>query len=336
MTKPIIAVNIMQYVERGVLSLDDEITKYLPQFNNLFVSEKLISPEDADETGLKVKDEVLRSIKLVPAERNIKILDLLNHTSGMGQGLLGSGFILDHCSAEDTLSDRLNIYSEAPCDFQPGTGTGYSAMAGFDILGAILEIVSGKDLESCLVENILKPLGIKDIAFLLNHEQEDRLSRLYEYSNGNLIDTTDTDFLWNLFRSIPGKRYSACAGLYGTLETYDRFARMLLGRGEIDGVRLLEEKTVQLMSTPSTKHEKDPGCRWGLGMLIWGDRINTGRYLEEGTFGWSGAFGTHFYIDPKNNMTVVIMLNRSNIDGEWSYISKEISDIVYQTYVEKN
>lgn len=330
MTKPVTAVVVMRFAERGLLHLDDLVSKYLPEYSSLTVANRMPSPDETDASGLFLKPEAAGSIYPVPASRPIRILDLLNHTSGLGQGPVGIGGALRLSSPTDTLPARIRIYGRVPCDFQPGTATGYSAFAGFDSLGAILERISGKDLNTILQEEICSPLGIRDLSFDLRPDMISRLCSLCQYQDGALRTISD-DGLWSLYKTIPG-RCSGSAGLYATLDAYDRFAQMLLGNGSLDGVQILKKETVLQMSHPTTNLEKSPGCIWGLGFLHFGLPALTKRAVEEDSYGWSGAYGTHFFIDPRRHRTMVLMLNRCDINGEYSFVSRKIEEVIEQTY----
>lgn len=331
MTKPMTAVVVMRYVERGLISLEDKVEKYLPEFKNLTVADRALLPDETDETGLYGKPEVLVTLHRVPAKRGITVGELLNHTGGIGQGPVGIGYGLKYSKKDDSLSERIQIYTEAMCDFQPGENTGYSAFAGFDALGAILEKISGKTLEKVYQEELFSLLGTEDASFALRKDREAHLCCMCDYREGKLTESADV--LWPLIEAIPGRRYCASAGLYSTLGAYDRFAQMLMQKGTWQGTQILKEETVEKMTHPTTALEKSPGCRWGIGMLHFGDPKETGRGLAENTYGWSGAYGTHFYNDPQNHMSVVLMLNRCDINGEFSYISREMEETIYKEIV---
>lgn len=333
MTKPVTAVVVMRYVERGLISTEDRVEKYLPEFKGLMVAERMLLPDEIDETGLYAKPEVLASMRKIPARRGITVGELLNHTGGIGQGPIGIGYGLEHSKRNDSLLKRIHVYTEAMCDFQPGENTGYSAFAGFDALGAILEKVSGKTLEEVYREELFSLLETGDISFELQEDKKSHLCCMCDYREGKLTESADV--LWPLIESIPGRRYCASAGLYSTLEAYDRFAQMLLQRGKWRGRQILKEETVEKMTHPTTMLEKTPGCRWGIGMLHFGNPKETERYLTEHTYGWSGAYGTHFYNDPQNRMSVVLMLNRCDINGEFSYISREMEEVIHREVLGK-
>lgn len=328
MTKPVTAVVVMRYVEKGLISLEDEVEKYLSDFKDLTVAERMLLPDEADDTGLYAKPEVLAVLKGIPARRGITVGQLLNHTGGIGQGPVGIGYGLEHSKKNDSLLKRIRVYTEAMCDFQPGENTGYSVFAGFDALGAVLEKISGKTLEEVYREELFSLLGTEEIFFELQENKGPHLCCMCDYREGKLTESADV--LWPLIETIPGRRYCASAGLYSTLEAYGRFAQMLLQRGTWQGTQILKEETVEKMTHPTTTLEKNPGCQWGIGMLHFGSPKETGRYLSEHTYGWSGAYGTHFYNDPQNHMTVVLMLNRCDINGEFSYISREMEETVYK------
>lgn len=151
-----------------------------------------------------------------------------------------------------------------------------------------------------------------------------RVPRLYERPDGVLIDTAPAgQFVNHLGFSYP----CGSAGLYSTLADYDRFTHMLANGGELDGVRILKAETVKQMSS---RCETDPAFfPWGLGMAVFTDNRANGRGLAEGTFGWSGAFGTHFYIDPANDVCMTLMVNRADIGGAGSYVSFGIEKAIF-------
>lgn len=217
-------------------------------------------------------------------------------------------------------------------DFEPDTMTGYSAALGMEILGRIIEIVAGEDLNSFLQNHLMKPLGIDCLTFCLTEEQKAKVARLYEYQEGQpLLDVTETAPEWKRVNPANGF-YSGAAGMYGTLKSYDRFAQMLANYGELDGVRVLQEATVKMIREDRSSHHKYfmPGSRWGQGMVVFGPPKETGRPVSEGTIGWSGAYGTHFFVDHVAGISAVLMTQRSNIGGANSYVSLEAERTIYQ------
>ena len=205
------------------------------------------------------------------------------------------------------------------------TNTGYSPITAFDILGRILEVITGKKLEAVLDELIFAPLGMTETTFWLTDELIPRVPRLYARPGDALVDTAPAgQFVNHLSFSYP----CGSAGLYSTLADYDRFTQMLANGGELDGARILKAETVKLMSS---RCAADPeSFTWGLGMNVFSGLKTSGRYLSEGTFGWSGAFGTHFYIDPVNDVCMTLMVNRADIGGAGSYVSFGVEEAIFK------
>ena len=198
-----------------------------------------------------------------------------------------------------------------PGDFQPGAETGYSPLVSFDVLGHIIELLSGTDLQSSLTVNIFEPLGMPDTAFTLTPDQTARLVSLHEYADEGLLDVSTTEPMLVSIDSSTG-RYSGAAALFRTLDDYDRFAQMLAGGGHFDEATVLQPDTLDRLITERSTGARaaPPGIEWGLGVIVYTtDTDNRAR----GSWGWSGAFGGHFVIDPTNQLTTVLMINRSNI-----------------------
>lgn len=308
MTKPVIAIAIMKLQEEGKLDIHDKISHYLPEF-----SKKKI------------------------AGREITILDILNHSSGLGQTAYSTDLYENKVRPENTLPDRVHLISRLPLDFQPGEQTGYSPSVAYEVLGRIIEISSNRNLQDFIQTNVCEPLGCKELSFRLTQEQNHRLVHLYEYIKGGLKNVNDTDPLWKLTSSSSSSGYcSASAGLLGTIHSYDRIIQMLFQDGiTSEGTSYLTRESVRLLSSESAeKHmEMNPGVVWGLGMAIFQKPEKAGRKLGKGTFGWSGAYGTHFFIDKKRKLTVILGVNLSNIGGADSFLSRELENVIAEEYV---
>ena len=235
------------------------------------------------------------------------------------------------------LAAQAERYAQYPLDFQPGCGTGYSPLAGFDVLARVIEVVSDMDAAQYYKANIFQPLGMRDTAFHLNEEQKKRLVHVYCRKNGKLVDVTGSkEDLPKKFHF--GERYICGAGgLYSTLTDYGAFAQMLQNGGSYRGTQILKPETVQLMRTeaPVNHLEPEPGFVWGLGVKIRQDPVRGGSVATKGTYGWSGAFGTHFFVSPADDLNCVLMLNRSDLDGAGSYISKKVEELVFGTFAGK-
>ena len=339
MTKPITAVAVMQLAEQGKIELDAPLNRYLHGFTAMRVVDDKRYAYHEGMNALSLLPGLLtfrlKAPRTVPAERDITIRDLLCHASGLEQGIYGLISMKLDKSKRESLAALEQKYSTMPLDFQPGKGGGYSPLAGFDLLARVVEVVSGLPFDAYLQQNLLDPLGMQDTAFRLDDAQTARLVHVYKREKNRLRDVTDTaEDMDSLLKR--GENYTAgCGGLFSTLHDYDRFAYMLLNSGEVDGVRVLQPETVRLMGRQGSPDypDPDPGCAWGLGMKIRKDPQKAKSACTADTFGWSGAFGTHFFVSPKDHLSAVWMMNRSDIDGAGSYISKKIEELVFGCFV---
>ena len=350
MTKLVTAIAVMQLVEQNHLSLDAPITDFLPGFQNQRVYAKYIYPngeyvpDERFPAGLN-PDQLLAiglSLPTVAAERAVTIRDLLSHSSGMGQGLLGTNFLMNHTFTQDKLADRVKLWEQLPLDFQPGTQTGYSAIVGFDILGRIVEIVSGLDLDQYFKRFIFEPLQIKDLCFIPNENQTKRLAVMYHCEHGNYYTGPSVELIPSLtwLQNTSDARFAGyfagSSGLFGTVEGYDRITTMLANEGQLDGVRILKKETVALLHTEAAaKHMeplsvKAPGCAWGLGFVIFQEPEKIPAYVNPGTFGWSGHYGTHMFVDPKTKISATFMMNNYNGLGSMSPIARKLEELIFK------
>ena len=339
MTKPITAVAVMQLTEQGKIELDAPLNRYLHGFTAMRVVDDKRYAYHEGMNALSLLPGLLtfrlKAPRTVPAERDITIRDLLCHASGLEQGIYGLISMKLDKSKRESLAALEQKYSTMPLDFQPGKGGGYSPLAGFDLLARVVEVVSGLPFDAYLQQNLFNPLGMQDTAFRLDDAQTARLVHVYKREKNRLQDVTDTaEDMDSLLKR--GENYTAgCGGLFSTLHDYDRFAHMLLNGGAVDGVRVLQPETVRLMGQPGSPAypDPDPGCAWGLGMKIRKDPQKAKSACTADTFGWSGAFGTHFFVSPKDHLSAVWMMNRSDINGAGSYISKKIEELVFGCFV---
>ena len=339
MTKPITAVAVMQLAEQGKIELDAPLNRYLHGFTAMRVVDDKRYAYHEGMNALSLLPGLLtfrlKAPRTIPAERDITIRDLLCHASGLEQGIYGLISMKLDKSKRESLAALEQKYSTMPLDFQPGKGGGYSPLAGFDLLARVVEVVSGLPFDAYLQQNLFNPLGMQDTAFRLDDAQTARLVHVYKREKNRLQDVTDTaEDMDSLLKR--GEHYTAgCGGLFSTLHDYDRFAHMLLNGGAVDGVRVLQPETVRLMGQQGSPDypDPDPGCAWGLGMKIRKDPQKAKSACTADTFGWSGAFGTHFFVSPKDHLSAVWMMNRSDIDGAGSYISRKIEELVFGCFV---
>jgi len=296
MSKPVAGVAIMMLIEEGKVRLTDNVSSYLPSFASQTVAIPRAGASGSLESGYYT----------VPAERQITVFDLLTHTSGVMSGPISNdaGRALRDRRHEDGLA-WVEALGEAPLEFQPGSRWAYSALAGFDVLSRIVEIASGHDFNAFLKERIFGPLAMHDSFFWPNAAQRERLVSSYIRGTDGLEHRENPN-------SMSGERYfSGAGGLMSTAEDYAQFAMMLANRGSLNGVRLLSPRSVEFMSSmhiPDTLPGRNPGEGYGLSVRVVNDPVKRGTMLTEGAFGWSGAYGTHFFVDPTENLVGIMLI----------------------------
>ncbi|MBR6782054.1 MAG: beta-lactamase family protein [Clostridia bacterium] len=299
MTKPVTAVAVLIQVARGKLGLDQPITDFLPEFSNMMVGE--------------LKDGVLTAKE--PAKRILTPRMLLSHQNGMVAGPIGDHQGLGTPEQRQDLTHVVDYFSTLLLDFQPTEAQFYSATAAFDICARLVEITSGMDYNTFVHKEIFEPLGMTDTTFLPTEEQWSRFVRVHtrREERGVGIGEDAPDCPGCIFSDFPVTWFSGGAGLCSTLPDYVKFAEMLVRDGKLpDGRELVPEELFRQLRTPWVPYEIMPAWeRWGLGVrVITGDHP----WLPPGCFGWSGAYGSHFWVDPDNKITAVYMKN-SWIDG---------------------
>ncbi|MEA4889218.1 MAG: serine hydrolase domain-containing protein [Clostridiaceae bacterium] len=335
MTKPIIAVGIMQLAEQGKLSINDPITKFIPAFSQIRVSKDIrflnnprLTLDDVSNMAATFNPEEL-AVEL--PERDITLRDILSHSSGLGQGPASMLYMMKKQNSSKNLAEHADYFAHSVLDFQPGKGTGYSAAVGFDILTRVIEVVSNMPAAEYLKKMIFEPLDMQDSCFILNDEQQSRLVSIWKRENSILVDVTEAcDNAANSFKAHV-EYISGSGGLFSTILDYEHFARMLCDKGLYNGRRFLKPETVEAMHTEaSVQHmEFAPGQKWGIGMRIVDDPQKSGSFVKAGTYGWSGAYGTHFFISPSDNLECVLVVNRIDLNGAGSYISMKIEELVF-------
>ena len=324
MTKPIVSVATMMLVEEGKIFLADPVSKYLPELANLKVG-----IERTDAASNRVLD-------IVHATREMTVHDLLRHTAGLTYGFEGKSLVKDEYKknrldgVELTATEWIEKLSKLPLQAQPGTKWEYGIAT--DVLGVVLERVSGQSLDVHLAQRIFRPLGMKDTAFFVEPLKQNRIAEPFEI-----------DPLWKMKVKLndirmPPLRFSGGAGAVSTADDYLRFAQMLLNKGELDGVRILSPKTIDFMLADqlsgvratlppgSTAPGPRPGYGFGLGYAI---RTESGDASTLGTPGiadWSGLGGTSFWIDPKEKLAVIWM---AQAPGMRTYYRQLIPNMVY-------
>lgn len=296
MTKPVTAAAVAQLADRGLLDLREPAYNYYPQMKDMQVA----TVENGEIVSLR------------PAKNVIRISDLLCHTSGIGSAPVFE--TMDQSGPRLPLQEAVQAILTHPLAFEPRTAQAYSPSDAFDVAAGIVEQVSGMSFAAYLQQNLFGPLHMVDTTFGPGEEQWKRMVPMHSRTKEGESKTVPMprECVFDIF--LP-ERMLAGAGLAVTAEDYIRFADMLCSGGLAeDGTRVLSEEAVRTMSTPQLPEEVEMyGERWGLGMRV----VTAPGYphgLGVGCFGWSGAYGTHFWVDPENCLSVVMMKN-SLYDG---------------------
>ena len=314
MTKPVTSVAVMMLFEEGKLFLTDPVSKFIPAFKGSTVIEG---------TGPEAKAG--------PARRAITIRDLLTHRSGItygfiNGGVIGTGYrkngVTDGLtSTTATLEENINKLAAEPLVSQPGERFNYSLST--DVLGRVVEVVSGQPFNVFLRERIFKPLKMGDTDFIVPESKWPRFVTVYSPDGkGGIRPMNDPETFGNTNMSPwayykVGKTYfSGGAGLASTASDYARFANMLLNGGAYDGARLLSPKTVELMTMSHTSDLAPPlqllgpGNNFGLGFRVVTDVAATQSLGSNGVYGWLGIYGTTFWVDPKEKLVAVMLVQK--------------------------
>ena len=334
MTKPITVVAALSLMERGRLALLDPLSRHLPEFEKL-------------EVGVETETDAGRMLRLEPAQRAVTIQDLMRHTAGFTYGPFGDSLVqrayrqqklMDGAQSNDEMAAKL---AALPLAHQPGTTFEYGMST--DVLGRVIEVVSGMPLDRFFAEQIFAPLGMADTGFGVKPEAMQRLAEPHPAPAGG-----PRPALPPLDPSRPPRWFSGGGGLFSTATDYARFSLMLLNGGEYRGTRLLARKTVDLM----TSNHLPPDVRYGpwtpdlgiaapLGGLGQGYGLGVGVRLERGRspvpgsvgdFYWGGAAGTYFWIDPAERLIGILMLQESNAARRTRYRA-QLRSLVYQALI---
>ena len=330
MTKPIVSTAVMMLYEEGKFLLEDPVSKYLPEFKNPRVLAKPASGPSYT----------------IPATREITIHDLLTHTSGLtyqwdadlGRAYADANVASGLVQYDGTIGESVKRLAALPLLFNPGERWNYSLSV--DVLGRLVEVVSGMPLDQFLQSRIFEPLGMKDTYFYLPPEKADRLAAVYTYYDGKglgrfpdkpIVEGTlvySADYPVN----GPRKLFSGGAGLCGTAMDYARFCQMMLGGGKLGDARILSRKSVELMS-----HDQlgkiSPDTGFGLGFGIDGAKAPLKELGSAGSFNWGGFYYTSFEIDPKEDM-IIISMAQLHPTGDIS-LEAQVNVLAYQALADQ-
>jgi CubicO group peptidase (beta-lactamase class C family) len=268
------------------------------------------------------------SFYTVPAQREITIKDLLTHVSGLGSGPMSTSDIDKVARKEgEKLADYIPRLGGTALEFQPGSRWSYSPGAGFETLGRVIEIVSGLPLDQFFQTRVFDPLGMKDITFWPTDAQMPRVATVYTRGPGGLTATRPVND--TMSRNI---YFRGSGGLYSTAEGYIPLGIMLANGGALNGTRLLSRKSVEMLSAAhvaETLPGRPAGEGYGLSVRVVTNHAARGTLLSDGTYGWSGAQGTHFFVDPKEQLVGVLMVQTPNNE-----VTRDFEDLVAQAIVD--
>jgi CubicO group peptidase (beta-lactamase class C family) len=365
MTKPVTSVAIMMMVEEGKVRLNDPVSRYIPEFANLKVAvaaptaprgeaaaaappaapaTPAAAPATTGQAGQGGRGGGGRGggggarggrggappvFTTVAPTRAVTIKDLLTHTSGLGSGTMANSTISAAAVSRKTgekLADYIPRLGNTALEFQPGTRWAYSAQAGHDTLGRIVEIASGMPLNEFFQKRIFDPLGMKDIAFWPSEAQWARTASVYTSGNNGLTKNNNPN---NMSSNV---YFMGSGGLISTAEDYLPFGVMLANGGELNGKHVLGRKTVEMLRSvhiPDTLPGRSAGEAYGLGVRVVSDHARRNTMLSDGTFGWSGVYGTHFFVDPVEQLVGVILVQTAIQE-----VNRDFEDLVAQSVID--
>jgi len=301
MTKPFTGVSIMMLVDEGKVRVNDPVEYYLPEFRGQMVAEQ--------EDGKLV---------LKPASHPVTLLELMTHTSGMvGDPPTSTGPLM--VKMDMPLDRAVPLFAREPLQFQPGTRWQYST-PGIDVLGRIVEVVSGMKYEEFLAKRIFEPLGMTDSYIFLPESKHSRLAVVYTVQDGKMVKAGADILGGDAMKYRKGATYS-CPGcaMYSTAADLVKFYQMMLDKGVYNGKRLLSATAVEEMSAVQTGDIKsgwDPGDGFGLTWEVTKDPWGTVSGLSHGAYHHGGAFGTFGYVDPKKDLVGVFLIQWDGPNGK--------------------
>ena len=324
MTKPVTSVAVMLLYEEGHFQLDDPVEKYIPEFKEL----KVFS--SADQKGIHLEDQI----------KPMTIRNLLTFTSGLGSGVENTPVDSMYRAADlsgGTLKEMIQKLAKIPLLYQPGTRWKYGRSS--DVLGYLVEVISGKPLNQFFKERIFIPLKMKDTDYYVAKKKLNRVTSVYRLDEHTGIKILTDPEINNV--STPVKFHSGNGGLLSTATDYLIFSQMLLNKGEYNGVRILKSKTVDLMTSNHVTNEKMPdddffgpmltGMGFGFGLAVLKDQLSSKEPGSKGSYWWAGAANTYFYVDPKEDIILIFMTQF--VPNIYYPVCKEFRKLVYQSIV---
>jgi CubicO group peptidase (beta-lactamase class C family) len=335
MSKPITSVALMMLYEKGAFQLDDPVAKYIPQWRDL----RVFAGGDA------------KSHQVVAPARPMTVKDLLTHTSGLTYGFLGTHPVdamyraaqIGGSAPGATLAGMIDDLAKLPLQFSPGTQWNYSVST--DVCGYLVQVLADQDLDHYVAERITRPLGMDDTGYFVAPKNHARFAACYD----RVVATNSIKLQDDPTKSPYLERptfLSGGGGMVSTIDDYHTFTRMLLGKGEVNDVRLLGRKTVEYMTLNHLPGNKDlaamgqpifsetpyDGIGFGLGFSVILDPATANVLDSPGEFAWGGAASTYFWIDPVEELIVIFM---TQLLPSSSYpIRRQLKTLVYQALID--
>jgi CubicO group peptidase (beta-lactamase class C family) len=303
MTKPITSVAVMMLMEEGKYLLTDPVSKFLPEFKNPKVM--VVNHPGSSRSAST----------LVPADREITIQDLLTQSAGLAAASSVPlreewAKFVNETPADETIADYCKRLARLPLNNQPGTAWEYGPAT--TVLGYLVEVVSGQRFDRFLADRIFKPLEMNDTFFYAPDAKLDRLVTLNDGGKPGALKAVKPA------REMRGSQtfFNGAGGLMSTADDYARFCQMLLSNGSFNGARLLSRKSVELMTSNAIGDRPIwpdlAGYRFGLGFRVLTDLGKSGVLGSVGSYGWGGAYGTYFFVDPKEDMFGILMIQQNS------------------------
>ena len=321
MTKSVTSIAIMQLLEKSKFRLDDPVHWYIPQFKNMGVFQAGVFPNFVTSKP----------------KRPMTIKDLLTHMSGLTYNFMyRTNVDAAHRSSDlmraENLEDFVDTLSKIPLEFSPGDKWNYSVST--DVLGYLVEKLSGQKLDEYFQEHIFEPLGMIDTGFSCPEEKKSRLASLYEHNPSGKPSLMEVP-------SLDVKMLSGGGGLFSTLSDYYNFTSMLLNKGELNGTRVIGRKTLEYMTMNHLPEGKDltemsesafsetpyAGVGFGLGFSVMTDPAKSQTLSDVGEFGWGGMASTVFFINPKEDMLVIFLTQL--VPSSTYQVRRELRSLVY-------
>lgn len=307
MTKPIASVALMMLYEKGHFRLNDPIAEFVPVFKDT-------------QVAIPLETNELPAFDTVPAKSEITFRHVLTHTAGFATQFgsdLTKDLYLNQVSSirtsGGTLKQGVEALAKLPLNFHPGEKWQYGPAT--DVVGYLVEVISGIPLDQFLREHIFQPLGMQDTYFYVPENKLSRRATVYDTAGGDL--SVRKDLMKMTVPPRENRYFSGAGGLFATAEDYLRFSLMSLGGGQFNGVRLLSPKTIELMTVDHIGDDLPRDGVWkrigldgfgfGLGYRVRKDLGRSATLGSKGSYGWGGAYGTYFWIDPKEEMVGVLM-----------------------------